>query len=173
MQDLRDRMQGTGLSVPDTASVCVYTLRKRPQSVFGARARVDARRSGIALVVVLSFIVLISILVVGFFSSVSTELVGAKTYASNVSTQQLSETAVNVVMGQIRTATTRENGAWGSQPGMIRVYRNGEAAGSQANSFFKLYSSDNMVLWARRLRSSIRRWRCRRIGTNCLRCLPT
>ena len=87
-----------------------------------------ASRSGIALVIVLGFLVILSALAIAFFSSVTTELKASRTYASTVTTRQLADTAVNVVMDQIREATTATQlngtavGTWASQPGMIRVY---------------------------------------------------
>ncbi len=104
------------------------------------------QRKGVALILVVSFIVLMSALVVGFFSRVTTELNSARTYAESISARQLAESAVSVVMGQIRAATTVPNGCWASQPGMIRVYGNGTTASAQAYQFYKLYSSHNLVL---------------------------
>ena len=105
------------------------------------------QRKGVALILVVSFIVLMSALVVGFFSRVTTELTGARAYAEGITARQLAESAVAVVMGQIRAATTIPNGCWASQPGMIRVYGGaGGVAGSQAYRFYKLYSSHNLVL---------------------------
>jgi len=101
---------------------------------------------GIALVVVLVFLVLLSVFVVGFFSNSQDELTAAQSFSGEVSANQLAESAVSVVMGQIREATTRKNGAWGSQPGMIRVYRDGDNASNKADAFFKLYSSNDMIL---------------------------
>lgn len=107
-------------------------------------------KSGVALVIVLGFLVIISALAVAFFSSVTTELKGARTFASGVTTRQLADSAANLVMAQIREATARENGAWASQPGMIRVFRDSTGsnpvASSKAEAFFKLYSSDVMVV---------------------------
>ena len=102
---------------------------------------------GVALILVVSFIVLISALVVGFFSRVQTDLAGARSYSEGVSVRQLADSAVGVVMGQIRSATTVENAAWASQPGMIRTYRTASgSAGAQAYAFYKLYSSPNLVV---------------------------
>ncbi len=103
-------------------------------------------RRGIALVVVLVFLVLLSIFIVGFFSNAQDELTAAQSFTGEVSASHLAESAVSVVMGQIREATTRTNGAWGSQPGMIRVYRDGNNASDKADAFFKLYSSDDMIV---------------------------
>ena len=111
-----------------------------------------ARRAqrGIALVLVLAFLVLLSALVVAFFSSVQTELAGSKTYAKGVTVKQLAETATNIVIGQISDATksylvpgdqysTRLT--WASQPGLIHTYGDDGKPGRS----FKLYSSVNMV----------------------------
>src|SRR5271170_3333801 len=67
--------------------------------------RAEGRR-GIALVLVLSFLVLVTVLVVAFFSSVTTEYTGAKTYANEVSTSQLADSAVDTVIATIRMATS-------------------------------------------------------------------
>jgi len=104
-------------------------------------------RRGIALVLVLAFLVLITVFVIAFFSSVTTENSDASSYAAQTSVKQLADTAVNIVIGTIRTATTgtAPNGgptAWASQPGMIRTYDN---TGNPAADY-KLYSSDAMVL---------------------------
>lgn len=98
---------------------------------------------GVALVLVLAFLVLISVLVVAFYSTVTTELSSAKGYASGVNARQLADSATQAVIGQIRDATTKgRTVAWASQPGMIRTY---DSAGEPVN-YFKLYSSENMVL---------------------------
>jgi len=97
----------------------------------------------VALVLVLAFLVLISVLVIAFFSTVSTELASAKSYASGTNARHLADSSVQAVMGQLRDATTKgSNNAWASQPGMIRTYGN---KGEPVN-YFKLYSSDNMVV---------------------------
>ncbi|MDD5351496.1 MAG: hypothetical protein PHQ12_14890, partial [Chthoniobacteraceae bacterium] len=85
---------------------------------------------------------LITALVIAFFSSVMTELSGAKSYASGMTAKQLADSAVQTAMGQIQLATSGDaTVAWASQPGMIRTYDNTGAA--LAN--YKLYSSDNMI----------------------------
>ena len=122
------------------------------QRIQSARGKLRQRK-GVALILVVSFIVLLSALVVGFFSRVTTDLTGARSYAEGVSARQLAESAVSVVMGQIRAATTIPNGCWASQPGMIRVYGTKTGASSQAYRFYKLYSSHNMVLTDKELNS--------------------
>jgi hypothetical protein len=101
----------------------------------------QAQRRGVALVLVLAFLVLISVFVVGFFVSATGELQQSAGYAATVSTQQLSESATNIVIGQIREATTRPGEVWASQPGMLRTFRT-----NVPRSFYKLYSSNKMVV---------------------------
>ncbi|MDR3402984.1 MAG: Verru_Chthon cassette protein A [Chthoniobacter sp.] len=115
--------------------------------------------SGVALVIVLGFLVIISALAVAFFSSVNTELKASRNFAAGMTTRQLADSAVQVVMGQIAAATTRGvdvngtglgNEAWASQPGLIRVYGTNlgtsSTASSSADAFYKLYSSSKMIL---------------------------
>ena len=104
---------------------------------------------GIALVIVLSFLILISVIILAFFSSVSSELTNSKAVANSASIHQLADSAVNVVMAQIVDATKGQDPnnanatlAWASQPGMIRTF---DASG-KAKNFYKLYSSDSMVV---------------------------
>jgi len=106
----------------------------------------SSSQRAIALIIVLAFLVLISGIIVAFFIGISSEHRFARTNADAANTQQLAESAVNVVMAQIVDATKGSNAntstlAWASQPGMIRTY---DAQGNPQN-FFKLYSSDQMV----------------------------
>ncbi len=117
---------------------------------------------GIALVVVLGFLVIISALAIAFFASVGTVATSSRTYAAGVSTNMLSDTAVQLVESQIRTATTPVSAtsrpAWVSQPGLLTVFGKAQqkTTGSVTSgeitadpgilAYFKLYSSDSMVL---------------------------
>ncbi|MDQ3621920.1 MAG: Verru_Chthon cassette protein A, partial [Verrucomicrobiota bacterium] len=110
-----------------------------------------AATRGVALVLVLAFLVVISALVLAFFSSAQTELVAAKSYASGASTRQLADSTVQTVMGLIADATARgEDVAWASQPGMIKTYGDGSTpqptASPEPLAFYKLYSADSQVL---------------------------
>ncbi|MEQ1843000.1 MAG: hypothetical protein ABL994_21570, partial [Verrucomicrobiales bacterium] len=105
------------------------------------------RRKAVALILVVSFIVLLSGLIVSFFSRVTTDLNNSRSYAEGVTVRQLADSAVGVVMGQIREATTVKNGCWASQPGMIRVYRGANGLpGPAAYAFYKLYSSHDLII---------------------------
>src|SRR2546430_1299539 len=86
--------------------------------------------AGIALVLVLSVLVLITGIVLAFFISVTAESASATSYASGASAKMLAASAMNLVQAQIRDATRGQeesSGAgailsWASQPGMIRTY---------------------------------------------------
>lgn len=106
--------------------------------------------SGVALVVVLSFLVLLTALAVAFFSGVTAEVGASRQADSAARCRQFAELAVNLVMGQIKQATSRGSGvAWVSQPGMIRTYgTSGNAASSAPLAYYKLYSSNDMEVTA-------------------------
>lgn len=112
-----------------------------------------ASRRGIALIMVLMVLVLITVLVVGFLSLVTTERQASSGYAEGNRSRLLSDSAINLVIGQIRQATETLNSdpanpkTWASQPGMIRVYgSSGGAANGRTplSAAYKLYSSDQM-----------------------------
>ena len=52
--------------------------------------------------------------------------------------------AINLAVGQIREATTRENTSWISQPGAIRLFGRENRTG-RARSIYKLYTSHSMT----------------------------
>ena len=106
-------------------------------------------QEGIALVIVLAFLVLMSALILAFFSTVQTEAQSAKSYGSSVTVKQLVSSATNVVTGQISDGTrsvknpdtAAAGGAvpdtdrvvWASQPGMIRTW-DGSGKGWKSSS---------------------------------------
>ncbi len=102
------------------------------------------RTSGVALVIVLSIIVLMSALLVAFMSSVSTESASAKAAVRSVESRQIAESALNLAISQIRDATrgdaTKRVG-WASQPGVIRQF---DESGNEGN-VYKLYTALDMV----------------------------
>jgi hypothetical protein len=120
--------------------------------------RTKGDQKGIALVLVLGFLVLISALIISFFSSVQTDLQSARSYSDSVTGKQLAEMATAIVQGQISDGTRSYDVAvttdtpaaqrgsalrltWASQPGMIRTFdENGRIHRS-----FKLFSNARMV----------------------------
>lgn len=96
---------------------------------------------GVALVLVLSCLVILSILIVAFLLSSKNALTSSKTTADGSSVKLLADTCVNIVQGQIRSATTGgETISWASQPGMIRTYNDD----GNPVSAFKLFSASSM-----------------------------
>lgn len=109
--------------------------------------RKRARSRGVALLIVLALLVLITGLVVAFFSTATNELASAKNYAGGSSSQQLADAATQLAIGTIRKATsdtsTSPSGtdvAWASQPGMIRTWD----SNGNARKVYKLFSASNL-----------------------------
>ena len=97
-------------------------------------------QSGAALIVTLTLLLLITGLAISLFMTANTELQSASQFKNSQGLTELSDICVNLVMGQIKDATTTNaagapasRSTWASQPGMIRTY------GSSTNSY-KLYS---------------------------------
>src|SRR5262245_29339595 len=83
---------------------------------------------GVALVIVLSVLVLMAALTIGFMSSVTGDRTATSTNSALISARQLNDTAINLVIEQIREATScyapgterpDESTTWVSQPGAI------------------------------------------------------
>jgi uncharacterized protein (TIGR02600 family) len=100
------------------------------------------RTQGVAIVVVLGMLVLLSVIVVAFLSSVRTELTASKSYESQGNARILADSALNLVITQIRSASTSSSTAWISQPGLIRTF---DTSGNPVKAF-KLYSADQMIV---------------------------
>lgn len=125
----------------------------QPNSVVNSFSPLRKLR-GVALVLVLSFLVVISGLVIAFFSMVTSEASSAGNAAASASAKALADSAVSFVMGTIVDATQGHDPAdaskagpanawvWASQPGMIRTYDNG----GTPQYVYKLYSADDMRL---------------------------
>jgi uncharacterized protein (TIGR02600 family) len=92
-----------------------------------------------ALVLVLSAIVLLSVLILAFMSSVGVERVASGSQLNQTEARVLSENVLSLVTAQIRDATTQSDTAWASQPGLIRTYS------SSGNKTYKLYSAAEMI----------------------------
>lgn len=106
-----------------------------------------SNRRGVALVLVIAFLALLTGMIVAFLSTVSTETQVSKRAAAGTRGRELIDTVNALVMGQIREATSQgQQVAWASQPGMIRTY--GTASGGASQSplrYYKLYSAQNLV----------------------------
>ncbi len=104
---------------------------------------------GVALIIVLAFIALATVLVVAFMSNVLSSGVSEKAAASETSASQLAASAVQLVEGTITNSTepaADTTVAWACQPGMIRTYGGGGTASASPLAYYKLYSSDSMIV---------------------------
>src|SRR5687767_10990424 len=81
-------------------------------------------RRGIALVIVLAMLVLMSGLLVAFISTATTERSSSFANSGAISARQIADSTVNTVISTIREATssTEEDVTWASQPGAIRTF---------------------------------------------------
>ena len=88
-------------------------------------------REGVALVIVLSILVLLAALTIGFMTSVTNERTATSVNSALISARQLNDTAINLVIEQIREATScyapgtnkpDESATWSSQPGAITTF---------------------------------------------------
>lgn len=105
------------------------------------------RRRGLALIIVITTISLISILVVAIFSVTRTEYKATQGFVSARSAKQLADMSTAIVQGQIANAHNQktaplERTIHSTQPGMVRVYN---AAGVFKRAH-KLYSSSQMIV---------------------------
>ena len=106
------------------------------------------QRRGVALLIVLGMLVLLSVLVLAFIASVTTDLADSKAYEGQTNTRMLADSAVNLVIGEIlqaSTGTTASGGntAWISQPGLLRTF---DTSGN-AVAAYKLYSASPMIVY--------------------------
>src|SRR5687768_6293035 len=100
------------------------------------------QQEGVALVMVLAMLVLMSALLVAFVTSAGTENTAAKTFAQGLEARQAAETATNLVIATIREATKEDgvDATWASQPGVIRKLGRSRSD----NVVYKLYSAEAM-----------------------------
>lgn len=113
------------------------------------------KQRGIAIITVLSVLMLMSVLMLGFFSTASSELDASRHYSASLRSRQLTDVVTNLVVAQIRSATAPlEAGGirstWVSQPGAITNFRDSRSTFYRTSVFqkFKLYSSDQMIVSA-------------------------
>jgi uncharacterized protein (TIGR02600 family) len=104
------------------------------------------RRRGLALIIVITTISLISVLVVAIFSVTRTEYKATQGFVSARSAKQLGDIATAIVQAQITNAHNVNTGSTrtihATQPGMVRVYN---AIGNFSRAH-KLYSSTQMTV---------------------------
>lgn len=117
------------------------------------RPRKDNR--GVALVMVLLFLVLLLGLVVALLGRAATERTAAAGYEASVSATHLAEQAVALVQAQIHHASTQSQSgqaiSWASQPGMVRTF----LPDGGLSRAYKLYSAADLVVSGADFQSSM------------------
>lgn len=111
----------------------------------------DARRQqGLALIIVLSMLALATIVILAFLSVADTEHKSTTVYSASQASRRYADTAVNMVISQIRSGSAREAAGvpviHATQPGAVRKY-------SQNGVFvagYKLFSDKDMIYRAER-----------------------
>lgn len=107
----------------------------------------QARRSkGLALIIVLSMLSLATIVMLAFLSVADTEHKGTMTYSSSQTARRLADTAVNLVVSQIRAGSDQDVNTPGrefhaTQPGAVRKY----TASGAFLAGYKLFSDAEMI----------------------------
>lgn len=111
------------------------TLKKQQPA-----GKATGNQKGVALVLVLTVMSLSTIMILSFFSLATSENQASATYSRGLQAQQVAEQAVNMVIAQIRKATSQDSIAWASQPGAIRTWDDS----GRFKMGYKLYSDDVM-----------------------------
>ena len=126
----------------------LYSTRTLPYSTpalpWMAFRGVSSTSRGVALVMVLTIVVLVAVASVAFFAAISLERQSSAAYANSGEARIAADSAVNLVMGQIREATEKPNVVWTSQPGLLRTF----SASGTPKDVYKLYSSFPMRMSA-------------------------
>jgi len=118
-------------------------------NAFLAKKAVWGNRRGIALLIILASLAILTIVVVAFLAGGLSEVKSAKVYSSGANVKLLSQTAVNLVLAEINDATSGKDPSgnlvtWASQPGMIRTFRPQDTS-PNCDYYYKLYSSSTMI----------------------------
>ncbi|MFT5466800.1 MAG: hypothetical protein ACI8UO_001900 [Verrucomicrobiales bacterium] len=105
-----------------------------------------SKHRAVALLTILSLVSMLTVFVLALHSLSRTELASSSHYSNGIEADILSNTAINLVIHQLRSATegrdgSAENLVWASQPGMVRTW---DSRGSFHRAF-KLYSDDELV----------------------------
>jgi len=109
-------------------------LKKNPRS-----------QDGMALIIVLALLVLITAMVVGFLVISGLEMNSSVFYKASSNDRLLADTVVNLEQSQINEATSQGPAyAWASQPGAIWTW-NSNSSGTQLNKIYKLYSAQALT----------------------------
>ncbi len=107
------------------------------------KSQFAAKHSGLALVLILSCLVLVSGLLVLLLSRARIDRVNAAAFRSSMDARGLAKFVVAAVQSQITAGTTSTDGRpWASLPGAIRTW---SATGNTSGPIFKLYSAPSLT----------------------------
>ncbi len=100
------------------------------------------QRKGVALVLVLAMLVMITVIAVTFFARTVSLRKATRNEKTAVSAKQLADSVINLVQAQIDHAATRgTDKAWASQPGAIRLFN----ANGDLQAIYRLYSASALT----------------------------
>lgn len=139
-----DRKRPPGQNLHPTTAM---KLNPGPHIRSNAPPSARPQERGVALVTVLAIMLLMTVLIMSFFTMSKNELTASLKDSDNMRARSYADAAVNMVISQIRSATTRvaSDGStilpWASQPGAIRVFQPHGAL----QQIVKLYSSSQMT----------------------------
>ena len=129
------------------------TAMKKPKflrfrMIVGLNPGGNRRRRGVAIITVLAIVSLMAVLVVSFFNMAQSTKVAAIGSVEMQRVTTLKDTVTNLVMAQIRGATTLQGTdgqqvLWTSQPGAIRTYH---GSATNLTRIYKLYSAERMMI---------------------------
>jgi uncharacterized protein (TIGR02600 family) len=109
------------------------------------------RASGMALLLVLGALVLLSVMILAFLSTVNTERIASGSQLKQTEARNLADSVIGLVTAQIREGTSQTNTLWITQPGAIRTFT---STGGDC-TVYKLYSAAEMIVSAQSSNSLI------------------
>ena len=109
------------------------------------------RSSGMALLLVLGALVLLSVMILAFLSTVNTERIASGSQLKQTEARNLADSVIGLVTAQIREGTSQTNTLWITQPGAIRTFT---STGGDC-TVYKLYSAAEMIVSAKSSNSLI------------------
>src|SRR5579859_6995221 len=95
------------------------SVRRAPPASLKSRAYQAANQRSSALIIVLFFVSLLSILLIGFLASMRLEKFSTQSHLSGVLADIYADSGTRVALAQLYTATVDPTKSWISQPGCI------------------------------------------------------
>ncbi|HTS19672.1 MAG TPA: hypothetical protein VMP11_19005 [Verrucomicrobiae bacterium] len=118
------------------------SIRHSPFAIFGRRRSPDRAQSGVALILTLAILALVTLLVVAFVTSMRVENMASKNYNSVMQARELAKGAIDQAVAQIRQATPERSDSpistYVTFPGGAYIYQ------GTAQTFYPLYSDPSL-----------------------------